>query len=287
MKTSQPMLEADRKLITREIEDSVPLEMRLLSDRALLCVVRSAVNRPAALFWFFGTDCRSTTRAVDEALTNIVRHSYHGRPDQLHPQDHKPEDNQTRNTGHCVPFRCSARARSVEKMFFVLLAFCCLQPFTTNAQTSPSTGTVRGTLFLLGSDGPAYVPGGTVVLTGLETQKTETDQEGRYSFEAVPSGTYRIEAVASGLQAEQTITVEADKTTDTDLELKPTEVKSTVTVTVNASEARVPAPSETISEQTLRDAPNMNERFESALPTDSTRCRNFRRPVACPLPSSG
>jgi hypothetical protein len=147
MKTSQAKMEADRKLITREIEDGVPLEMRLLSDPALLCVVRSAVNRPAALFGFFNTDCRNTTRAVNEALTNIVWHSYDGRPDQLNPQGHKPEDNQTRNTGHCVPVRCSVRASSVEKMFFVLLAFCCLQPFTANAQTSPSTGTVRGTLF--------------------------------------------------------------------------------------------------------------------------------------------
>jgi len=163
-------------------------------------------------------------------------------------------------------FRRGAPACAVEKVFFVLLAFCCSPPFTTNAQTNPSTGTVRGTLFLLGSDGPAYVPGGTVVLTGLETQKTETDQEGRYSFEAVPPGTYRIEAVVSGLRAEQTITVEAEKTTDTDLELKPPEVKSTVTVTANVTEAKVPAPSETISEQTLRAAPNVNERFKSALP---------------------
>ena len=85
MKTSQPMLEADRKLITREIEDGVLLEMRLLSDPALLCVVRSAMNRPAVLFGFFDTDSQSTTRAVDEALTNIVRHSYHGRPGQLNP----------------------------------------------------------------------------------------------------------------------------------------------------------------------------------------------------------
>jgi hypothetical protein len=159
MKTSQPMLEADRKLIIRQIGDCVPLEMGLLSDPELLCVARSAVNRPATWFGFFDTDCRSTTRAVDEALTNIVRHSYHGRPGQLNRQDHKPGDHQTRNTGHCVPVRCSVRDRSVEKMVFVLLAFCSLQPFATNARTNPSAGTVRGTLFLLGSDGPAYVPG--------------------------------------------------------------------------------------------------------------------------------
>jgi hypothetical protein len=162
-------------------------------------------------------------------------------------------------------FRRGARACAVKKVFFVLVAFCCLQPLTTNAQTNPSTGKVRGTLFLLGSDGPAYVPGGTVVLAGLETQETEADQEGRYSFEAVPPGTYRIEAVASGLHAQQTITVEAHKTTDIELQLKPAEIESTVTVTATPTDGNASA-SETISEQTLRDAPNVNERFESALP---------------------
>jgi Carboxypeptidase regulatory-like domain/TonB dependent receptor-like, beta-barrel len=162
-------------------------------------------------------------------------------------------------------FRWGARACAVEKVFFVLLAFCWLQPFTTNAQPNPSTGTVRGTLFLLGSDGPAYVPGGTVVLTGLETQKTEADQEGRFSFEAVTPGTYRIEAVASGLRAQQTITVEAQKVTDLDLQLKPSEITSTVTVTATPTGGNASA-SETISEQTLRNAPNVNEGFESTLP---------------------
>jgi hypothetical protein len=36
-------------------------------------------------------------------------------------------------------FRRGARACAVEKVFFVLLAVCCLQPLTTNAQTNPST----------------------------------------------------------------------------------------------------------------------------------------------------
>ena len=102
----------------------------------------------------------------------------------------------------------------------MLLAFCCFPTFAANMQTSPSTGAVRGTLFLLGSDGPAYIPGGTVVLTGLQTQKTEADQEGRQSFEAVPPGTYRIEAVVSGVRADRSFVVEPGKITKADLELK-------------------------------------------------------------------
>ena len=82
MRTSPPMPGADGQLIPLIIEEGVLLEMRLPSDPALFGVVRATVNRLGALLGFSDTDCRSITRAVDEALTNIVRHSYHGRPDQ-------------------------------------------------------------------------------------------------------------------------------------------------------------------------------------------------------------
>jgi anti-sigma regulatory factor (Ser/Thr protein kinase) len=43
---------------------------------------RAAVERLAEVLGFPVEQCRSTTRAVDEALTNIVRHSYSNRLDQ-------------------------------------------------------------------------------------------------------------------------------------------------------------------------------------------------------------
>ncbi len=42
----------------------------------MLCVVRGAMERLTEAFGFSEPDCRSVTRAVDEALTNIMRHSY-------------------------------------------------------------------------------------------------------------------------------------------------------------------------------------------------------------------
>jgi hypothetical protein len=155
--------------------------------------------------------------------------------------------------------------KSLWRIAFLLATLSCTQPFGIQAQTGDPTGTVQGRIFLLGSDGSAQVVGAAVVLTGPQVRKTETDQEGRYAFETLPPGTYQIEAVVSGLHAQQTITVEAHKTTEIDLQLKPAELKSTVTVTATPTEGNASA-SETISEQTLRDAPNVNERFESALP---------------------
>jgi len=50
------------------------------------------------------------------------------------------------------------------------------------------------------------------------------------------------------------------------LELKPSEVAASVEVKADQADTKDPAPSETISDKTLRNAPNVNERFESSLP---------------------
>ena len=52
--------------------------MELPSDPSMLCVVRAAMERLTEAFGFTESEVRSVTRAVDEALTNIMRHSYGG-----------------------------------------------------------------------------------------------------------------------------------------------------------------------------------------------------------------
>jgi serine/threonine-protein kinase RsbW len=56
--------------------------MALYSHPKWLSVVRGAVERLTETLGFPAAECRSITRAVDEALTNIVRHSYRNRLDQ-------------------------------------------------------------------------------------------------------------------------------------------------------------------------------------------------------------
>jgi len=58
------------------------LKLEVPSDPQLLSVVRSAVQQLATVMGFSDKDCRSITVAVDEALTNIIRHAYQNRPDQ-------------------------------------------------------------------------------------------------------------------------------------------------------------------------------------------------------------
>jgi|SRR5450631_3010377 serine/threonine-protein kinase RsbW len=54
----------------------------LRSDPSMLCVVRGAMERLTETFGFTPAECRSVTRAVDEAITNIMRHSYGGQVDR-------------------------------------------------------------------------------------------------------------------------------------------------------------------------------------------------------------
>jgi serine/threonine-protein kinase RsbW len=62
--------------------DGLLLKVELPSDPNLLSAVRGAVERLTEAFGFSGADSRAVTRAVDEALTNIIRHAYAGASDQ-------------------------------------------------------------------------------------------------------------------------------------------------------------------------------------------------------------
>ena len=56
--------------------------LALYSNPKWLSVVRGAVERLSKTLGFPEMQCRSIIRAVDEALSNIVRHSYGNRLDQ-------------------------------------------------------------------------------------------------------------------------------------------------------------------------------------------------------------
>lgn len=61
---------------------ALSLKLEIQSDPQMLSVVRSAVQQLAAVAGFAEEDCRSITLALDEAMTNIIRHAYGGRNDQ-------------------------------------------------------------------------------------------------------------------------------------------------------------------------------------------------------------
>lgn len=56
------------------------LRLELGSNPEVLCVVRGAVEQLAETIGFSDAQCRDVTRAVDEAVANIIRHAYRGKP---------------------------------------------------------------------------------------------------------------------------------------------------------------------------------------------------------------
>lgn len=86
MKTLRPPRQRDRKsridAWTAAPNNGLLLKLELHSDPKLLSPVRGALERLTELLGFSPPECRSVTLAVDEALTNIMRHCYGGQLDQ-------------------------------------------------------------------------------------------------------------------------------------------------------------------------------------------------------------
>jgi anti-sigma regulatory factor (Ser/Thr protein kinase) len=76
------MRQRDTTSVSLASNDGLLLKLELHSDPQLLCVVRGALECLTEVFGFSPPERRSVTRAVDEALTNIIRHGYNGRTDQ-------------------------------------------------------------------------------------------------------------------------------------------------------------------------------------------------------------
>ncbi len=58
------------------------LRMELRSNPEMLCVVRGALGQLAECLGFPEPERRAVVLAVDEALTNIIRHAYQGRTER-------------------------------------------------------------------------------------------------------------------------------------------------------------------------------------------------------------
>ena len=159
------------------------------------------------------------------------------------------------------------RARVISTIVILpLLMTSCFATSASGKQNDTVGAKVEGTIFVKDSEGKqSFVPGATVKLTGPVTCETQTGENGKFGLVAVPFGTYTLEALSPGLRAEASIRVETSHV-QADLELKLIAVTDSVVATADQDASADPSTSETIAAKTLREAPNVNERFESSLP---------------------
>ena len=147
----------------------------------------------------------------------------------------------------------------------VLVSVCVSNVWAT--QNPANRGTIEVIVVVRNSQGArSYIPAAQVRLTGPTVEAGTTDTQGKYTFNVVAAGKYEVQAIFPGFDATRSLVLIAGETERIELELKPTEVQDSVTVTANDQEKPQPAPSGTIHQETLRDAPNADQRFESVLP---------------------
>lgn len=140
--------------------------------------------------------------------------------------------NATRATRECRPTKYS----SVVTLATLLLTLISLAAWTpaaaAEAQAPARAGRLRGTVTLQNTGGPVHHA--VILVVGLD-RTTTTDDEGRFSIEEVPAGTYEVIAQRERLSAErQTVTVQPGATATLEFTLSLTGVREEITVTASA-----------------------------------------------------
>src|SRR6266446_955839 len=129
---------------------------------------------------------------------------------------------------------------------------------------------IEGTVYTVDSDGNRFeVPAALVRLSGPSfSQETVTNSQGRYSFLAVATNTYQIDAMAPGLTGSNTVTFVSGTAVDVPVELRVEALKESVTVTASAEPPVSTYSSEqsVINKSTVLNAPNKQDRVDALLP---------------------
>jgi hypothetical protein len=135
------------------------------------------------------------------------------------------------------------------------------------AQRPANRASIEVTVVVSNTEGTfSYIPSARVRLNGPTVAEGTTDAQGKFTFKLLPGGKYEVQATSPGFGGTRYVVLTAGQTERIELELKPTQVQDSVTVTANGEEKPQPASTSTIHEETLRDAPNANDRFEGVLP---------------------
>src|ERR1700719_3060317 len=132
------------------------------------------------------------------------------------------------------------------------------------------TGAVQGLVFITDADGGrSVVPATKITLDGRAHFEAQSDNEGKFAFSAVPSGSYTITANTPGMGATQGVVVTAGAVSQVQLEMKLEAVTESTTVTASTNPVDTknePSGTNTIGESAVHNMPNIDEQFQSLLP---------------------
>jgi Carboxypeptidase regulatory-like domain/TonB dependent receptor len=156
--------------------------------------------------------------------------------------------------------------------FLVTLFFTGISVPTLTA-TMAQSGGIRGKVVADIPDQRKILPGVIVTLSGerLGEKKLQSvsDPEGQYDFPSLVAGEYIVTVEFSGFKKyEKKLSVQIEATVEHDILLQPVPLTESVTVTddrVDGSKTESTTPA-VITNQALRDAPLIDQKFQDALP---------------------
>lgn len=138
---------------------------------------------------------------------------------------------------------------------------------------SAQGGSIRGKVVADIPDQRRVLSGVVVTLSserlGERKPQSITDMEGQFDFQGLLAGDYVVTVEFSGFKKyEKRLSIQIDATVEQDILLQPVPLTETVTVTddrTDASRTESTTPS-VITQEALRDAPLIDQKFQDALP---------------------
>jgi TonB dependent receptor/Carboxypeptidase regulatory-like domain len=156
-----------------------------------------------------------------------------------------------------------------QKLTTLVVVIGVLATSVSAQNTRQGTSSVQGVVFTIDSQGGhPVVPGAKISLDGPAHLEAKADAEGKFAISGIAPGSYAITAKAPGMAGAQNLIVTAGKVLQVPVELKLKSVNESVTVKDNANQVdtREVSGTNSISEPTVRNMPNRDERFDSLLP---------------------
>jgi len=158
------------------------------------------------------------------------------------------------------------KSQAAQCMVCLLVLFSFVAQYGSGQEQGAGRGGLQGTVFVGSPGSELFVPGAQVFVSGPVMAETETGDDGTYVFNALPPGTYEVDASYEDLTAYQSVAIKVNQVLQLALQLNPPDVKTSVIMTASDVNSGVPAPTETRTEKAVTNSPNINEQFEGLLP---------------------
>lgn len=200
----------------------------------------------------------------------------------MRPTDELPLTTCDLGTGKSGPIRTKpllaaligSRSHPSALLPALVLSLCCFSVLIF----AQEQGSIKGRVFVIDANGArSYIPGAAIQLRSqTDVRTTLSDKFGTFSFDLLPPAVYSLTAKVPGMKAnEQSIVIHTGVPAVIELRMKVAELAEEVSVsadapliqTTNASSASE------LTDSDLKNAPNVNERFETALHSSDCRFR--------------